>query len=484
MKITVFNARVLQVILFLMGGMLLGAGTGQAQGPVSDGSTGTVVDATVPGSEFEITGGTVSGSNLFHSFSQFSVPSLGTVTFLNDDGAIRNVVSRITGNGSSIIDGLITVGGLSPDFNLFLINPNGIIFGPDGKLDINGSFVASTSQSVEFGSQGIFTVSGASSDLSLLTVSPSALLFQQMATAQPLNSIQMNGSVVSVPAGQSLVLLGGNPAPSALATGAVSINDTRLNAQSGRVEIGAVGGPGRVALGNTLELIFPQGLPKADIDLQRSSVDVGDFSGGAGGGVAQLQGRAVGLDDSLILALNDSGLQGGGGIVIRAGRLTLDDSVALAITTSPAAGGNVLLDLRQGPGQLRLLNGSKISAETEGPGPGGSLNIEANDIEVLSDSGLGTETRGNGNAGSVAIDTQTLWLENGLISSNTFGGGNGGQLSIDAAERIDLLGLSEITALADDFNPDTGLFVPGVGAAGSLMLTTGQLNIQGGSQIA
>ena len=452
--------------------------------PVTDGTTGTVVVEAVPGFDYEITGGTAAGSNLFHSFDQFSVPSGSVVTFLNDNSSVQTVLNRVTGAAPSIVDGLITTGGLSPEFDLFLLNPNGIIFGPGGALDVRGSFLASTGQGIEFGSQGIFSAdTSTSSNPALLTVAPSAFLFSQMNAAQPLNSVEVSGSFLSVPTQQSLVLLGGNPIPTDGATGGVLIDGALLDAQSGRVEIAALGGEGRVGLGSDYQLNIPQNTARADVLLQNSFVDVSDFFDGPGGGTAQIQGGEVSLIDSVVYAENYSGGQGGGGITIRANELNLDNAAVQAITYSPAAGGNVLLDISQGSGQLVLANGSVVSAETDGPGAGGNVTLRANAVELLSGSGLGTETRSDADAGRVEINTQTLRLVDGFLSANTFGAGRGGSISINAMDRVELTGFSTISANADDFNPVTGTFVPGAGDAGSITLSTNQLNIQGGGRI-
>jgi filamentous hemagglutinin family protein len=93
-----------------------------------------------------IDGGATRGTNLFHSFSDFNVGEGLRVYFSNPTG-IENILTRVTGNNLSNILGTLGVDGGA---NLFLLNPNGIIFGPNAKLDIAGSFVASTANGVVF----------------------------------------------------------------------------------------------------------------------------------------------------------------------------------------------------------------------------------------------------------------------------------------------------------------------------------------------
>jgi filamentous hemagglutinin family protein len=167
------------VIVGAIAGISLGITTSRTSAfaqVTSDPSLGTVV--TPNGTTFQITGGTTVGdTNLFHSFSSFSVPDGGIADFLNNS-TLSNIFARVTGGSPSNIQGLIRSQG---NTNLFLINPSGIIFGQNAQLNIGGSFVGTTANVIQFGNQGAFIASTSQNDVSLLTVNPSAFLFNQLA---------------------------------------------------------------------------------------------------------------------------------------------------------------------------------------------------------------------------------------------------------------------------------------------------------------
>ncbi|MGB8701300.1 MAG: filamentous hemagglutinin N-terminal domain-containing protein, partial [Thermosynechococcaceae cyanobacterium] len=93
-----------------------------------------------------ITGGTRRGSALFHSFQRFNINS-GHGGFFSNPTGVSNIIARITGSKSSNINGVLGVLG---NANLFLINPNGIIFGKNAQLSVHGSFTATTADSIIF----------------------------------------------------------------------------------------------------------------------------------------------------------------------------------------------------------------------------------------------------------------------------------------------------------------------------------------------
>ncbi|ESA34052.1 filamentous hemagglutinin family domain-containing protein [Leptolyngbya sp. Heron Island J] len=114
-----------------------------------------------------IEGGAERGSNLFHSFTDFNVNEGQRVYFVNP-AEIESILSRVTGNDASDIFGTLGVDGSA---DLFLINPNGIVFGPDVSLDIEGSLYATTAEAVELGDE-VFSAT-APEQSQLLTINPS-----------------------------------------------------------------------------------------------------------------------------------------------------------------------------------------------------------------------------------------------------------------------------------------------------------------------
>ena len=146
-----------------------------------------------------IEGGAIRGPNLFHSFSEFNIPEAGRAYFANPVG-IESILSRVTGSSLSDIFGTLGVDGTA---DLFLVNPNGIVFGPNVDLDIEGSFYATTAEAVSLG-EGIFSAV-APDQSQLLMVKPSASFFSYLTPSS--GDIVNRGQVI---AGDNLLLSANN----------------------------------------------------------------------------------------------------------------------------------------------------------------------------------------------------------------------------------------------------------------------------------
>ncbi|MCC5643558.1 filamentous hemagglutinin N-terminal domain-containing protein [Nostoc sp. CHAB 5824] len=465
--------------LLILSGLLQGEGGDVYDGlclrtfaqVIADPSLETKVEST-DGRNYQIKGGTdVGGRNLFHSFNRFDVPDKGSATFLNDP-TIVNIFSRVTGGNQSVIQGLISAKG---NANLFLINPNGIIFGKNAKLDIGSSFIGTTASVIQFPGGEEFSMTSPVNPLNpLLKVNPSAFLFNQIAS-EPIKSIQVNDAKLSVPDSHSLVLVGGD----------VNLQGGELEATSGRVELGGLAGVGTVELNidnNNFRLIFPNGVARADVFLSdRAIVTAPDSEGGI-----QVQGRRVRLtNNSEITIINTFGAEPGGTLGVTASESVelLRGSRLLTDTEKSGTAGELKIET----GRLIVQDGSQVSASTsrKSTGQGGTLSVTADSIQLSGispqrdPSGLFTVTQGTGNAGELKIETGQLIIQDGAqVSTSTRSQGRGGKLSVTATDSIKLMGTKGESR--------SGLFVgtEGGGAAGNLDIETGQLIVQDGARIS
>lgn len=142
-----------------------------AQSITLDGSLGSSQPLNGPVYTIPQDVGTTVGNNLFHSFRQFNL-NTGESAIFQSGVNIRNIFSRVTGGSPSLIDGLIAT--QSGNVNLFLINPSGIIFGSNARLNVGsttrGSFVATTVDAIEFPNGAQFSATNPKGASSLLTI--------------------------------------------------------------------------------------------------------------------------------------------------------------------------------------------------------------------------------------------------------------------------------------------------------------------------
>ncbi len=432
-----------------------------------------------------IDGGAIRGANLFHSFQEFNVGESQRVYFANPTG-ISNILTRVTGSNISNILGTL---GIDGGANLFLINPNGILFGKNARLDVAGSFVASTANSFVFGNGLEFSATNPQTPSSLLTVNPSALLFNQLQAGRIENSsIAPAGDNIfglRVPDGRSLLLVGGE----------IAINEGQLNAPGGRVELAGIAGEGTVGLnvdGNNLSLIVPDAVAKTDISLSNQALV---STSGEGGGAIQVWGKGVTVNGGSKIEASTLGALPGKGLNVNASESvqvvgespTGTRSGLFAETFGTGDAGNLTINTRQ----LQMLAGGKISSGTYNAGAAGDLTVNASEsVQVAgltvsgqfgSDLYTQSSSDATGEGGKLAINTSRLLVEDGgQVSVSTSGEGLAGNLTVNASESVQLIGIPD--------NPNlgyTGMFAAsnGVGDAGDITINTRQLLIQNGAGI-
>jgi|GEM_PF-579060 filamentous hemagglutinin family protein len=346
----------------------------------------------------EIEGGAIRGANLFHSFQEFNIQNGASVYFANPMG-VENILSRVTGSNPSNILGTLGVLG---EANLFLINPNGILFGPNARLDLRGSFFASTADSIRLGENGEFSATQPN-DNALLTVNPSALFINQLPLGNRsiINQSTANGVGLQVKAGQTLGLIGGN----------IIIDGGILTAEQGQIELGSLGNNSTVQLNSTNNsFTLDYSAVNQYQDIQVSNGALIDVSGERGGTI-QIQGQAVSLTDSSIVQSNTLGSEQGGSLTVNADRLTIRE-------------------------------GAQIKSAIFGTGRGTHLNINTTDLEVLGLSADQTAISGifsdvavgsSGKSGDLTVNTEHLnMVDGGQLGGNVFGGGQGGNITVNA----------------------------------------------------
>jgi filamentous hemagglutinin family protein len=428
--------------------LAVGAATGTAQ-IVLDGKFGT--SGALTGPNYNITAGLgrTRGNNLFHSFAQFDLTAGDTATFSGPPN-IQNILARVTGGSASSIDG--TVRSDIAGANLFLLNPNGVIFGPNAVVDVTGSFAASAANYLKLADGARFVAALDADDSGLSTAPVSAFGF----LGNNPGAITIQQSTLAVQDGKTISLIGGD----------IAMDGGLVQAPGGQINLASVQSPGEVPVNPAAPSVaefkaaFPQ---QGQITLQNS---------------AQL----------------DASGDGGGRIVIRGGRLLVDNSKIQANTTGTADGQGIDIAVVN---DLSLLNGGQIKAlSTTGLGAGGDINVNAQ--SVLLDGGgvvdenffpatqISTSTGdlflggGSGRGGDIVIQTGSLELVNSAqISSATFGLGDAGRIDITASSvRLDAQ-LATSTQIAANSQPFDGVG----GNAGDILIHTDTLDILNGASL-
>ncbi|MEH1917932.1 two-partner secretion domain-containing protein [Nostoc sp.] len=425
-----------------------------------------------------IDGGATRGANLFHSFQEFNVGESQRVYFANPTG-IKNILTRVTGSNVSNILGTLGVNGSA---NLFFINPNGILFGDNARLDVAGSFVASTANSFVFGNGLEFSATNPQTPSSLLTVNPSALLFNQLQAGKIENKsiapagiapAGFNAFGLRVGDGKSLLLVGGN----------VSMDGGQLNAYGGRVELGGLAAPGNVNLlfnGDNLSLKFPLNVTRASVSLTNQARV---YVEAAGGGDIAINARNLEILGGSVLY---AGIGGGLGTPETvAGDTTLNATGYIRIAGSGSGianfveegakgkGGNITID----SGDFSLQDGAQLVALTYGQGNAGNVTVGAKNTVSLADADIlsRVEAGSVGKGGNIDINATSLSLTDGAkLSASILGQGNAGNVTVRAKDGVSLTSNTGILTTVES---------GGVGKGGNIDINAATLSLTDGAQL-
>ena len=442
---------------------------------VPDGTLGTESSQVDGIADFVIRGGAQRQENLFHSFEQFSIDDSQRVYFENP-ADVERIFSRVTGSLSSDIFGTLGVNG---NADLFLLNPNGIVFGPNAQLELGGSFIASTADAFQFDDLGSFDARSPDTPPPLLTIQPTALMFGQVLPGDISAYSSANETGLVVPQGETLGLVGGN----------VTVDGGKLAAPGGRIEIGAATGAGVVEMATDGRLAFPEGLAQGQITVENEAIAT---VRSAGGGALGITARAINISESTLSAGIEEGLGSAGS---QAGDIVLNAVEKVNITSVgqvfnfvlPNAIGNAGNTVVIAP-VLEMSDGAQMGSVVFDfvNGDAGNVTIDASESVRLE----GPSTRitsiifGSnvvGASGNIEIATKALEIFDGAqISSSTSGQGNAGDATIRASQSVRIVGSSSSGLPAGIF---TSISPGTTGNGGTLQIDTQVLEVLNGGAL-
>ncbi|MEK8021429.1 MAG: filamentous hemagglutinin N-terminal domain-containing protein, partial [Candidatus Parabeggiatoa sp.] len=337
------------------------------------------------------------GGNLFHSFQEFNLSSPESATFSGPNN-VSNVISRVTGGNPSNIDGLIR--STMPNADMYFMNPYGMMFGPHARLDVQGSFHASTADYLRFGDGGRFDARNPSD--SLLTIAPiESFGFLTDSAA----AIQITDSHLEVQPTQTLSLTGGD-------INLTNTEPTTYDEASHHIF--------------TNQLLAPSGLIIIDAQGTLNLTHFGIDTSGLFGGQISIRGKKLEMNDSRISS-HTFGALDGQSIDIRTDNLLMRDSDIIADTYGTGRGNNLHLQVTENLTATRedrplsiefgigVRGTSHISTLTAGPSRSGDISIQAGNIDLNQAAEIRTRTISSGKAGDISVQVTDMFKAKGVL---------------------------------------------------------------------
>ena len=464
--------------------------------PVADNTLGTQVSGD--GNNFNITGGVTKGQTLLQSFTDFSVPTNGSANFANPVGN-RDIITRVTGNLFSDINGTVNSNGA----NFFLINPNGIVFGTNARLNVGKAFVGSTANSIDLVDAGGRTITfgtNPNGDAPLLSVAPNVLFdVSRLNLGGGNGAISNFGTLQTTNNAQYIGLIGGN------VTLDGSLGGGKIVAPGGRIDIGGLNSLGTISVDNNGLVFSGNGLRRSDVSLINGggatirATDLSPvntfFNNGTSSSSINISANNIDfLNSTTQLGSIDAGLEANlGSQIIPTGDIKLDatgkvnlDNVAIRNTLragTQAKIGNIKIRA----GDLNI-NNSIISSATNGIGNAGNIDITASGgINITNDSTISSDNiKARGQAGDINIkavgdinisgyDASSINRTISQINSNTDGLGDAGKITIDTQGKLSVSNRGFI---------DSSIASTGVGNSRGIKITARELSLLNGSYIS
>ena len=463
---------VLLVIVFSLSGLWRTQGLAQTEPSITSSGLTTQVDlsSTPPTGrmQYDITGGARAGTNLFHSFGIFNVPTGVIANFLNDTSLdTTTILSRVTGGQPSTISGVIQTSGFG-QANLFLMNPAGIVFGPKASLNVGGSVAFTTADYVRFTDNGRFqAVPNAAADALLSTTPVAAYGFL---SANP-GTITIQGSELIA---SEISLVGRTIAIGPDVRDNGMVQQARLFARNGTIRLASGVSPGE------FDAMTLQSVPNLD---EASFTSFGSIVLAPGSTVNVRETRRVSIrGGQLVLDVSEA-------TISTAGRLGPPGTIVLntgsqmvSATSGTEPGADVHIISEE---SVALRANSSIATRTMGAGSGGDVSVTTPTILFQAESNIVTATGGRGAAGNVNLQGNQITLAtNSSVLTGTQAEGRGGDITIRGlagteshAQDVTLSDASRLVSetLGDGVNTQ--------GPAGQISIRTERLSLSGASQL-
>ncbi len=463
-----------------------------------------------------INDGSQAGTNLFHSFQEFSL-SNGQTALFNNGLDIQNIFSRVTGNSISHINGILTANGIA---NLFFLNPNGIVFGPNATIAIGGSFFGTTANRVLFADGFEFNTNGKTNPL--LTMNrPTGLGLSnpgEIVVKGTGHQLRLATDNFEIGINPVTPILGGGQSTSGLRTapnqilgligGPIIVDGGILTAFSGQIELASI------KEGLVLFNQSPDGLNFNYQNISQFDNILIDNQGlldasGLSQGTINLTAKNLSLQDGGTIFISNFGETSADSININATelvnligvsdfhRLSSEElnanTIIKGIYSYALSSGNGA-DINISAENIFLKNISSLVSITFDSGKGGNINLQSQDAVKIdgfnpfslflpsSVSAVGVNT---GKTGDLSISSKTLLVENGaFMLSQPVGIGSGGVIEINAHAGVTVSGATPI-------NPERTEFVTSaIGntnlistKSGDLIISTKNLRLDSGGII-
>jgi filamentous hemagglutinin family protein len=392
-----------------------------------------------------IDNGTLSGTNLFHSFETFDLAAGDIAQWVYTPGdatAITNVVNRVTGGTPSSLFGLLDSIAI-PNADFFFINPAGIVFGAGAEVNVPAAAHFSTASELRFANGDVLSVTTPSGSV-LSVAAPAAFGFLGGEGDISLTDIE-NLATTFLPGGQALTLTAANIA---LDNAFIGSNAMALAAVGDMAAEVALNGTSQDLLGGAITLTNGSWL---------QTWPGGCFAACLGNsGTIGLRAGTIAIDNSNIVADFDASVDDGGDrfvSLIATGGINVIDSAIMSNGYDAVSAGAVLIS-----GGVINLNNAQVSTYTAGSGNAGQIAILGENVSINYGS-IGSETFGEGDAGEILINANASLLINGAtITSATSAVGNAGGVVL-AAPVIDIFGGATISSDALAGDGDAGVIL-------------------------